>query len=114
MNQYEFARLVEQTNQATSGLLIAKGAEYAGTLDRLSNFKRASAHTGVTPLQVAFVYASKHYDSIATFIRADAAGFDHITTEPIDGRFHDLINYCHLMLAILEEQRAAKLAASES
>lgn len=95
--------MLELTTRATAGLLKAKGAEYAGSADRLANFKRGAQLTGATPLQVAFIYASKHYDSLATYIRNDAKGLQQHLSEPIEGRFDDLINYCILMKALVME-----------
>jgi len=103
MNQEDFTRLVERINRDTSGLLISKGAEYAGSADRLANFKRGAQLTGTTPLQVALVYLSKHYDALATYIKNDAAGNKQILSEPIQGRLNDLINYCYLVSALIEE-----------
>jgi hypothetical protein len=106
MDQATFKALCEKTVRDTSAILVSKGEEYAGSQDRLANFKRGANLTGATPLQVAFVYASKHYDSIATYIKKDAAGFEQRLSEPIEGRFDDLINYCILMKAIVAEQFA--------
>lgn len=107
MNQKEFDILVQKTIASTADLLVSKGREYAGTEDRLSNFKRGANLTGATPLQVAFIYASKHYDSIATYVRETAAdrGLVPNLSEPIEGRFDDLINYMILMKAIVVEQQ---------
>jgi hypothetical protein len=103
MNQETFALLVQETITTTAKLLITKGEEYAGSEDRLANFKRGAALTGATPLQVAFIYASKHYDAIATFVRKDAQAQVQQLSEPIEGRLDDLINYCILMKAIIDE-----------
>lgn len=103
MNQQEFSALVEQTVRDTSALLIAKGQEYAGSADRLANFKRGANLTGTTAMQCCFIYMSKHYDSLSTFIKKDAAGFDQHLSEPIEGRIDDLINYCFLMKALIKE-----------
>lgn len=113
MNQEEFTQLVDETIKSTGALLISKGAEYAGSADRLANFKRGAALTGATPLQVAFVYASKHYDSLANFVRNEAAGKDRQKlSEPIEGRLDDLINYCILMKAIIKENSDAQVNKS--
>lgn len=104
MNAKEFNDLVDQTLKQTAELLKSKGSEYASDADRLINFKKGAEETGLTSLQVSFVYLRKHYDSIATYIRKDAKGLTQTLSEPIEGRFHDLINYCFLMLAILKEQ----------
>jgi hypothetical protein len=105
MNTQEFDKLVQETFGVAHNLLIVKGGEYAGSSDRLANFKRGAQLTGATPLQVAFVYASKHYDSISTYVKKDAAGLKQVLSEPIEGRLDDLINYCLLMKAIIQEQR---------
>ena len=99
MNQEEFAKVFDATLTSCEKLLVVKGGEYAGVEDRLGNFKRGAALTGTTPLQVAFIYASKHYDSIASFVRDPK----RVGSEPIEGRFDDLINYCILMKAIVKE-----------
>lgn len=104
MDRSTFDRLTHETIESIAQLLITKGAEYAGDADRLSNFKRGAALVGVTPLQVALIYASKHYDAISTYIKNDAQGKTQILSEAIEGRFEDLINYCILMKALIAEQ----------
>lgn len=103
MNQTEFDKVVEETMSNLTKLLVVKGGEYAGTEDRLSNFKRGAALTGAHPLQVLFIYMSKHYDGIASFIRGEAAGRPLTLSEPIDGRIDDLINYGILLKALIRE-----------
>lgn len=114
MNKDAFDKLVQDTVKSTADLLIIKGEEYAGSADRLANFKRGSERIGVTPLQVSLIYASKHFDAICTYIRKDAEGQKQILGEPIDGRFDDLINYCMLMKALVVESREEKMKISES
>jgi hypothetical protein len=108
MNQAEFSQLCEQTYDETFNLLKSKGQEYAGTEDRLSNFKRGANLTGTTPLQCCFIYMSKHYDALSTFIKKDADGFDQHLSEPIEGRINDLINYCLLMKGLIQESQNFK------
>lgn len=106
MNQDDFAAHVKLTFEAATKLLVVKGGEYAGSVDRLANFKRGAGLTGCTPLQVAFIYASKHYDAIATFVRDDACGTPRERSEPIEGRLDDLLNYCLLLKALVVEAKA--------
>lgn len=113
MNRSDFDQLVNETIASTAKLLIEKGAEYAGDADRLSNFKRGASLIGVTPLQVALIYASKHFDAISTYIRNDAGGKMQILSEPIEGRFDDLINYCILMKALIRDQARSKPVTPE-
>lgn len=103
MEQKEFDRVVEETVESIKKLLVSKGAEYAGSADRLANFKRGASLTGCTPLQVLFIYMSKHYDAISSFIKKDANDEDMSLTEPIEGRIDDLINYGILLKALIRE-----------
>jgi len=144
MNRKDFDLMVNDTIAKTAALLIAKGAEYAGDADRMSNFKNNAAKQGVTPLQIWKQYYGKHIDSIDTYFSRvhDAAiklaldrAAEHFRTahenmdakmfrahvnncmpqameevnatlsEPIEGRFHDIINYCFLGLALLKDTR---------
>lgn len=107
MDNKDFDKLVVQTLESVKSLLTVKGGEYAGSDDRLANFKRGAALTGVTPLQVAFIYASKHYDAIATFIRDSADGTQRTRSESIEGRLDDLMNYCLLMKGLVHEAQTA-------
>lgn len=110
MNLSDFTTLFSETTKEMEKLLLKKGYEYSGTEDKLANFKRGAAENGITALQVARVYAAKHWDSIATYIRDDAKGQLKEQSEPIEGRFYDLMNYCVLMLAIIrEEQQRGKM-----
>lgn len=108
MKQEQFEELLNGTVEEIKKLLVLKGGEYAGSEDRLANFKRGAGLTGATTLQVAFIYASKHYDAIATYVRDSAAGTKRDRSEPIEGRLDDLINYCILMKAIIREEGAKK------
>lgn len=108
MNQEQFTALFNNTVADLEQLLIVKGGEYAGSDDRLGNFKRGAARVGIHPLQILWIYASKHIDSIETFIRDEAGGTSRQRSEPIAGRFDDLINYCILAKALIKESEDAK------
>lgn len=103
MNQTDFNEVLRGTIMRTADLLRIKGGEYAGSVDRLANFKRGAALTGCSPEQVLFIYLSKHYDAIATFIQDRAAGALRDRSEPIQGRIDDCINYLFLLQALFEE-----------
>lgn len=110
MNQQQFEQIVNETVESINKLLVLKGSEYASDNDRLINFKKGAEETGLTPLQIAFVYMRKHYDSVATYVRKDAKGITQTLSEPIEGRFDDLINYCLLMKALIKEVELVKKA----
>lgn len=103
MNVAQLETLVNTTVDSIRLLLKVKGGEYAGGEDRLHNFKRGAELTGTTPLQCLFVYLSKHYDSVATYVRKDATGKEQVLSEPIEGRLDDMINYCILAKALIAE-----------
>lgn len=103
MNKDEFDLLVQETYTESAKLLIMKGGEYAGSEDRLANFKRGAVLSGCSPLQVALIYLSKHYDAVATYVRDDAGGIDRPRSESIEGRLDDLLNYAILMKALVRE-----------
>lgn len=99
--------ILVETMRACEELLIVKGGEYAGSSDRLGNFKRGADRVGIHPMQILWIYAAKHIDSIETFIRDQATGTDRPRSEPIDGRLDDLINYCLLLKALIRESQNA-------
>ncbi len=116
MNQKEFTALLDVISKSTTQLLISKGAEYASDTDRLANFKLNAERLGLSPLQVWAVYAFKHVDAIQSYsqkihaspdipVPVKMRAVDRVLSEPIEGRFHDLINYMILGLALLEEMQ---------
>lgn len=105
MDQKQFEQLFSNTMQELHQLLVVKGGEYAGSDDRLANFKRGGALTGVKPLTVLFIYLAKHYDAVSTYVRDKQVGIDRPRSEEIEGRLDDLMNYCILAKAIIAEER---------
>jgi hypothetical protein len=103
MNTQDLDQLVQSTFAEINRLLVVKGGEYANSEDRLANFKRGAALTGATPLQVLFIYMSKHYDAVASFVQSSAKGQTRPSSEPIEGRLDDLINYCLLAKGLIGE-----------
>ena len=113
MTNDEFEVLFADTVVELGNLLHVKGGEYSDNTDRLSNFHRGAALTSIQPLTVLFVYMSKHYDAVATYIRDQETGFERVRSEPIEGRLYDLMNYCLFALAIIQdEQRADAMAVN--
>ncbi len=85
-------------------LLASKGAEYSrGEEDVNSNFKRVADCLGgapLDPLTVAYIYASKHWDSITNYIKTRKTG-----TEPIEGRIADMVNYLFIISSLIAESQ---------
>lgn len=107
MNQVEFEKVFAETVDSIKRLLVVKGGEYAGSEDRLANFKRGAERVGIHPYQILWIYLSKHVDSVETFIKDEGKGIRRERSEPIDGRLDDIINYCILMKALIRENEAA-------
>lgn len=111
MNQHEFEGVIRQTMDSIQKLLAVKGGEYAGSHDRLANFKRGRDRTGAHVYQVLWIYLSKHLDSVETFIKKTVRGEPQALSEPIEGRLDDIINYCLLMKALIKEIQDANPVA---
>jgi hypothetical protein len=79
-------------------LLENKGNDYTDKTDRLSNFNNLADRIGVHPLLVWYVYFAKHIVAIETFVKDQ-----HLTSEPIEARFTDAINYLLLGRALIED-----------
>jgi len=104
MNQTDFEALCKEIQRDTVDILVLKGREYAGSADRLANFRRNAALTGVEPLTILHVYMAKHWDSFSTFVRDNQKGEEGELSEPIRGRLYDLINYAVLAIALIEDK----------
>jgi hypothetical protein len=105
MKRTDFNRLISSTFKQIQHLSDNKGAEYSGDEDALANFKRNAERIGLDPLQVWHVYASKHYDSLCTYIKEINASEKRILTEPIESRADDLITYLLLFKALIKEKQ---------
>jgi hypothetical protein len=86
-------------------LVRTKGREYSGTYDRFSNFNRIAnrSNSRLTRLQVAEVFMSKHLDAIDNYI---FEGESH-STETIESRFLDAVNYLILIAGMIYEDKLA-------
>ena len=78
-------------------LMKTKGKDYAGDEDVLTNFKRIASNIGLTPLEAWYVYSSKHWDAITSFVKNGK-----VESESIRGRFIDMSNYLLLGMAIIQ------------
>jgi len=108
-NQYshmQFAELLDKTIHQIKELSKHKGGEYAGDNDRLANFRRNAKNLNLNMETIWAVYASKHWDAIIQYIADLNSGVDRTRLEPLPGRLDDLIVYCILFKAMLEEREA--------
>jgi hypothetical protein len=73
--------------------------EYAGKdQPAFANFERLATDTGVSREQVLWVYAMKHRDGIANFLKGHRS-----QREDVRGRINDLIVYLCLLRGMLDE-----------
>lgn len=100
----EYDKMVDETFKNIIELGRLKGGEYAGDIDRLANFRRNAAEAGVTMEQCWRIYAGKHWDAIAQYIRDEAEGKERKRMEPLTGRVDDMIVYLFLFKAMLIER----------
>lgn len=81
-----------------------KGAEYAGDVDCLANFRRNGEALGL-PMEVIWhTYAAKHFDAITQSIKDQLQGKTRQRLESLEGRADDLIVYLILFKAMLAER----------
>lgn len=103
-----WAALLDRAVARIKSLAESKGGEYSGDEDRLENFRRQGLRLGL-PMEVVWsVYANKHWDSLATYIKDLNTGRKRNYSEPIDGRVDDLLVYLLLFKAMLEERAGPK------
>ena len=70
-----------------------KGKEYAHSIDRFANFNRLADRLSQSNLLIAWVYLTKHLDSIESYIKDGKV----YSTESIQGRIVDAITYLTLI-----------------
>jgi hypothetical protein len=90
-------KLFDQYTLYLRELLISKGDDYAGSEDRLSNFKSAALLVDTTPSQQCLSLIATKVSRLSTLLR-DGNGPKN---EPIKDSCLDLANYAFL-LAMLE------------
>jgi len=102
MNSKTFYELLDKMIAEENKCMCQKGEEYTiSSDDRLANFKAIAEAIDMPILKVWFVYAYKHWASIANFVKVGGIK----SNEPIEGRIMDLRNYLALGRAIIEEER---------
>jgi hypothetical protein len=100
MNRADFLAMMDDDYASITEINRTKGVDYAGEDDALSNFKDQARSLGLTPEQIWGVYAGKHWSAVTTYIREG-----DVKSEPIEGRVHDVILYCFLLLGLIREER---------
>ena len=101
MTQKEFNTLSKALDYMAKDVMKSKGPEYTQQdKDVLPNFKNTAERLNTTPLKVWCAFYDKQLSSIIAHLN-DA---NLKKAESIESRFADIINYCHLGLALFKER----------
>ena len=98
MTVSEFEGFFDQFVLEARRVMFLKMADYTREERATGNFEKAAEDLGLEPLQVWGVYFHKHVQAAQAFARTRDA-----TSEPIRGRFVDLLNYAVLGAALAKE-----------
>lgn len=98
MNSKEFYKIIDVFIDSVMKTLNSKNDEYTGDNDRLSNFRRAAGLSGTTMEQACFGMMAKHIVSVAELSQRE-----NVDKDMWNEKLTDLINYCLLMWAIVNE-----------
>ena len=100
----DYEALVKETIEQINRLSTLKGGEYSGDVDRLANFRRNGLALDL-PMEVIWhTYTAKHWDAVTQYILDLRRGVTRVRAEPLGGRLDDIIVYCILFKAMLEER----------
>ena len=104
MTAKEYKQFRDHFLHLTLELSDAKRIEYTEghqNSNVLWNFESIGSKLGLTPMQVLSVYLNKHLSSLQSYFKD---GQEH-SSERIEGRVSDIINYLLLMLAMREKYK---------
>lgn len=99
MDRGEFLILIKALNTEAAELFEKKGADYAGSVDIVRNFKSHGERLELPAEMIWAVYASKHWDAVMSYCREG-----QVESEPIQGRVLDLIVYLYLLMALIVDK----------
>ena len=100
-----YNEIVKDTITQLKALGELKGREYAGTGDRLGNFRRHANATGLPMETIWRIYAAKDWDALMQYEQDMRAGITGIKRlETLASRCDDIIVYLLLFKCMLEER----------
>ena len=106
MSQKEFKQLSKALDFMCKDIMKAKGPEYTQEdKDMLANFKNTAERLNTTEMKVWGAYFDKQVSSIYSHLN----NANLKEAESIESRFADIINYCHLGLALFKERSGRTL-----
>jgi len=97
----EFLDFYKSLVESEIKIFTLKGGEYSGEINRFLNFEKLAEELNLHPIEILWVYGSKHKDGIASFIRDKKV----LSNEDIIGRISDLRNYLALLGGMIEKYR---------
>ena len=101
MTSIEFNKLANELDKLAKDIMNKKGPEYTQQdLDILANFKNTGDRLNTSPLKIWGAF----FDKQITSIYAHLNNANLKKAESIESRFADIINYCHLGLALFKER----------
>ena len=106
MTQKEFNGLSKALDFMSKEIMKTKGPEYTQQdRDILANFKNTADRLNTVPLKVWGAFFDKQISSV--YAHLNNANLKK--AETIESRFADIINYCHLGLALFKERESRTL-----
>ena len=90
-------------------MIRAKNADYSQGEqkgDRIAAFRRISKDIGVSMEKVWAIFCQKHWGAVMKYVKDGI-----LESESIDGRINDIINYCVLLGAIIDDKVPAPYEA---
>ncbi len=105
----KFIKLLDSLQQEEMALSNTKGRDYAGEEDALSNFKVEATNIGIDPVQVWYVFFSKHLRALQTFIKTG-----EVSSEGIRSRVQDMRLYLALFLALVSDEHKIDIWTDET
>ena len=101
MTSIEFNKIANKLDTLAKDIMNKKGPEYTQQdKDVLANFKNTGDRLNMSPIKIWGAYFDKQVSSI--YAHANNANLKK--AETIESRFADIINYCHLGLALFKER----------
>ena len=101
MTRTEYEHFTAQLYTEIRDLIASKNADYADEADPFINFKQASEF-GVDPLVGLFVRMGDKFQRLKAFSKH---GQLQVKGEGVDDSLRDLIGYCTLALAMIEDRK---------
>ena len=103
MTKKEFEKLSKALDSKCRIIMKSKGPEYTQEdKDMLANFKNTAERLNTTELKIWGAFFDKQISSV--YAHLNNANLEK--AETIESRFADIINYCHLGLALFKERES--------